>query len=216
MIEKREKRKKIFYVPGMISLIFIPLFCFYHFYKVDAFKVEGGINLVLPYKDVFDEYKVATIRKYKVFEYNGGKSEEKTLKEMKFFLRKLQVNKDTLHGIRMHFGSEGTYRAFINSVDILIAENAPTWTIRNNDIYVLGTAIRYKEVELDKKSYRMNCGTAAIIGQEQLSMLEYKRAEEKRDFQMSFFKHKWIILSLGYFGLVFLNNLTLVKFNKNR
>src|SRR3954465_13311964 len=117
MIEKREKRKKIFYVPGMISLILIPLFCFYHFYKVNAFEVQRGINLSIPVGNEFEEYKVASLRKYKLFNFDGSNLEKKKLNEMKLYLRKLRIEKDTVNGIKMHFGSKSYYQTFITTLD---------------------------------------------------------------------------------------------------
>ena len=55
MIKKREKRRRIFYVPGMISLIFIPLFCFYHFYTTDAFKVEKSMIVYFPLDSIVEK-----------------------------------------------------------------------------------------------------------------------------------------------------------------
>jgi hypothetical protein len=216
MIEKRKKGKKIFYVPGMISLVFIPLFCFYHFYKVDAFKVYHGIELSIPVGNEFEEYKVLSLRKYKVFAFDGGDSEKKKLQEMKLYLRKLRIEKDTVNGIKMHFGSKSYYQTFITTIDILVEEDAPTWITNKNDIYILGSSNTYKKVKDTIQYHTMNCDTGALMAQERMRMQEYNRKEEERNFQISFFKQKWLLLSLGYFGLVLLNIFTLVKFNKTR
>lgn len=215
-MNERLKRKKIFYVPGMISLIFIPLVCFYHFYKTDAFKVYYGIELSVPVGNEFEEYKVLSLRKYKVFNFDGSHSEKKKLNEMKLYLRKLRIEKDTVNGIKIHFGSKSYYQTFITSLDILVEENAPTWITNENDIYVLGSSNTYKKVKDTVEHHTMNCNTGAIMAEERLRMIEYKREEEKRNFQLSFFEEKGKLLFLGYFGLVLLNIFTLVKFNKNK
>lgn len=215
-MKERLKRKKIFYVPGMISLVFIPLFCFYHFYKVNAFQVYRGINLSVPVGNEFEEYKVATLRKYKVFNFDGSYLEKKKLSEMKLYLRKLRIEKDTVNGIKMHFGSKSYYQTFITTLDILVEEDAPTWAINDNDIYVLGSSNTYKEVKDTIHYQRMNCNTSALMEERRLWELKNKRKEEEKAFQISFFQNKWGILSLGYLGLVFLNIFALVKFNKNK
>ncbi|SNR65058.1 hypothetical protein [Flavobacterium sp. ov086] len=217
MIEKREKRKKIFYVPGMISLVFIPLFCFYHFYKVDAFKVYSGIELGLPYEDVFEKYKFSTLREYKVFEFNGSELDgTKDLNQMKLYLRMLRTNKDTINGVKIHFGSQTYYETFIRTIDIIAEEEAPTWIINNNDIYILGSSNTFKKVKDTIEYHTMDCGTGELMAKQRRWELENKREEEEKAFQISFFQNKWKILSLGYLGLVFLNIFALVKFNKSR
>jgi hypothetical protein len=215
-MNKPLKRKKIFYVPGMISLVFIPLFCFYHFYRVDAFKVYHSIELVIPVGNEFEEYKIPSLRRYRVFNFNGSHSEKKKLREMKLYLRKLRIEKDTVNGIKIHFGSKSPYQTFITSLDILVEEKAPTWITNKNDIYVLGSSNTYKKVKDTIGHHTMNCGTGALMREEGLRMQEYKREEEIRNFQISYVKQKWKLLSIGYFGLVFLNIFALVKFNKNK
>jgi hypothetical protein len=216
MIEKREKRKRIFYVPGMISLVFIPLFCFCHFYKTNAFKVYGGLELGLPYEDLFHEYKFPTLRKYKIFDFNGEMSEKNKLEEMTFYLRDLKVKKDTINGIQIHFGPKANYQTFISSIEILTLEDAPTWIINDNDIFVIGCSNTPKKRKKSAVTYIMNCGTGELMRQHAYWEQKAIKEEEDRNFKISFFKEKWKLLFLGYAGLVFLNMFTLVKFNKNQ
>ncbi len=44
-MKKRIKRKRILYVPGMISLALIPLFFLFHFSKNYFFPVNNGLNV---------------------------------------------------------------------------------------------------------------------------------------------------------------------------
>ena len=106
-----KKHKRIFYRPGMISLMLIPLLCLCFFYKNDSFKIYGGLNVdLVPDKENFDKYKFPTLRKYRVFNFNGSESTEKQkLNELKFFLRKLVLEKDTIIGIRAHFGTKTNF-----------------------------------------------------------------------------------------------------------
>ncbi|KAF2513708.1 hypothetical protein EYY60_05635 [Flavobacterium zhairuonense] len=216
MIEKREKRKKIFYVPGMISLVFIPLFCLYHFYKVDAFKVYNSIELSMPYENNFEKYKFSTLRKYKEFSFARNHSEKKKLNEMRLYLRKLRVEKDTVNGIKIHFGLKSNYQTFISTLDILAEEEAPTWVINKNDIYVLGSSNVYKKVKDAIEHHTMNCGTGEVMRRQAYWAEKQAKEEEMHSFQTSFLKQKWKSLSLGYLGLVFLNIFILVKFNKTK
>lgn len=216
MIEKRGKRKRIFYVPGMISLVLIPLFCFYHFYKVNAFKVYSSLEFSVPNKEDFEKYKVRDLRRYKIFDFNGEMSEKNKLEEMTFYLRDLKVKKDTINGIQIHFGPKANYQTFISSIEILTVEKAPTWIINDNDIFVIGSSNTPKKRKSSAVTNTMNCGTIEVMRQQAYWEQKAKKEEEERNFNVSFFKEKLKLLFPGYVGLVFLNIFTLVKFNKNQ
>ena len=214
MINKR--RKKIFYVPGMISLIFIPLLCLVYFYRTDSFTVYGSLDYVLLNEKSFFEYKVSSLRRYKKFDLNGSKSkEQKNLNELQLFLRNLVKEKDTINGAKVHFGSKTSYDVLVSVIDILNVEKVPTWGPYKDDIYILGSLNKPKIDKNKITKTRMNCGTSELMIQENLRKQENLRVEEKFQFQILFFKRQRILF-LGYFGIVLINIFALVKFNKNK
>ena len=214
MINKR--RKKIFYVPGMISLIFIPLLCLVYFYRTDSFTVYGSLDYVLLDEKSFFEYKVSSLRRYKKFDLNGSKSkEQKNLNELQLFLRNLVKEKDTINGAKVHFGSKTSYDVLVSVIDILNVEKVPTWGPYKDDIYILGSLNKPKIDKSKITKTRMNCGTSELMIQENLRKQENLRVEEKFQFQILFFKRQRILF-LGYFGIVLINIFALVKFNKNK
>lgn len=211
MIEKREKRRKIFYVPGMISLVLIPLFCFYHFYKVDAFKVYGSLDFSVPNKGDFEKYKVADLRKYKVFDFNEKKSKElRKLNELKFFARDLVKRYDSVNGAVIHFGSKTDYDTFVGVINIMTEEKMPVWALFSDTMY----AFAHVKPKI-KRDNRFFCGTLKYSKENTLRIQEKNRKKELQIFQIHFLKQQWIIF-LGYLGLVFLNIFILVKFNKTK
>ena len=221
MIEKREKRKKIFYVPGLISLVFIPLFCLVYFYNINAFKVYGSLDISLVSdKEEFEKYKIKDLRKYKDFIFNGEKTQELKLQELKlqelklqelkFFVRDLVRKYDTINGAKIHFGLKTDYNTFVNVIDILTTEKVPTWAPFKDDMYVLASG-KPKQ----KEDHRFFCGTGAYSEKNTLRIEEENRKKELFIFQVSFLRQQWIIF-LGYLGILFLNIFTLVKFNKNK
>ena len=210
------KHKRIFYRPGMISLVFIPLLCLYFFHKNDSFKVYGGLNVgLVPDKENFEKYKIPSLRKYQVFNFDGSElTEKQKLNELKFFLRKLVVEKDTIIGVRTHFGSKTHFGVFVSVLDILNTEKVPTFAPYKNDIYILASSNKPK-TNKNATEHRMNCGTSALMEEEHLRMEEYRKEVKEKEFQKSFFKQQWILL-IGYFGIVFLNIFVLLKFNKRK
>lgn len=210
MIEKREKRKKIFYVPGMISLILIPVFCFYHFYKVDAFKVESCIDISFPdsiQKKGFLQIK----RNYQVFNLNSGEDLEKEkLNDLQLALRKIKRKNDTINGIQVHLGNKMQYEVYIRVLDIIGIEQMPMFIQNDNNFFVLMMPKPKFKNDL-KEIVPYKCGyweanKDFFLERERKRLLEYN---------LSLYKKNWILL-LGYLGIVLLNFFALVKFNKNK
>ena len=211
MIRKRENRRRIYYVPGMISLIVIPLLCFYHFYKVDAFAMYGTLDLMIPNKDEFEKYKIADLRKYQVFEFNDVKVKElERIKELRFFVRDIVKKYDTINGAKIHFGPKTDYDTFVNVITIMTEEEVPTWALFSDNMY----AVAHAKPKV-KKDHRFFCGTPKYSKENTIRMGEENRKKELNVFLFSFLKQQWIVF-LGYLGIVFLNIFALVKFNKNR
>ncbi|MCP2029463.1 hypothetical protein L1276_004650 [Flavobacterium sp. HSC-32F16] len=216
MIEKREKRKKIFYVPGMISLVLIPLVCIVYFYKTNAFKVYGAINLALPNKGDFEKYEVENLREYKVYKFSGNEfDDKKKLNEMRFYLRKLSNEKDTINGIKLQYNAKTNYDIFIKTLDVLAIENPPTWGMFGNNIYIIANSNSPKKVKKNSSvTHTMNCGTMEVMKQQAYWEQKNRKEEETRVFQVSFFAQKWKLIFCAYAGLIFLNIFALVKLNK--
>lgn len=211
MINKREKRKRIFYVPGIISLVFIPLLCLYYFYKVDAFKVYSYLEFFVPNKEEIEKYKVEDLRKYSVFKFEDTKlKEEQKLKELSFFVHDLVRKYDTINGAKIHFGSKTDYDTFVSVVSIMSEENVPTWVLSEDNIYVVASP-----KPRPNRDRGFICGTGKYSEINTLRMADENRKKELRVFQISFLKQQWIIF-LGYLGLVLLNIFALVKFNKTK
>lgn len=227
MIEKREKRKKIFYVPGMISLVFIPLFCLIYFCFSIFFKINAGIDFALVDDQNFLENKVYSRRQYKIFNFNETEFQnEIKLEKMKFYLRDLIKNRDTVNGVIAHFGSQTKYKTFINVLDVLGIEKAPIYVLYKDDFYIWGCKNKPPKNKKNTDEHMKTC----IVVEENLSEekkhffpsiydldfeLGKKKKEEDRERLLAMYEKCWIIF-LGYLGLVLLNIFALVKFNKSR
>lgn len=203
------KRKRIFYRPGMISLVCIPLLCLYFLYKNDSFKVYGALKYYL--RDdgkCGSQYPVS--RKYKVFSFDNTEELEKyKLEKLQFSLRELKKESDISNGIKIHFGEKTNYAIFIKVIDLLYIEDMPTWQPDKDNIYV---SIGDKGI---KKMQYFICGTSEASTINSLKYQELEKEKSNLIFMNSFFKQQWIIF-LGYFGIVFLNIFALIKFNKRK
>lgn len=210
MIEKREKRKKIFYVPGMISLILIPVFCFYHFYKVDAFKVESCVDV--SFSDAVQKKSFLQIkRNYQVFNLNSSEDFEKEkLNDLQLALRKINRKNDTINGIQIHLGDKMQYEVYIRVLDILAIEQMPLFIQNSNDFFVLMMP-KPKFKNVFKEIIPFKCG----YWEANKDFFLERERKRQLEYNLSLYKKNWILLS-AYLGLVLLNIFALVKFNKSR
>ncbi|OMQ10030.1 hypothetical protein [[Flexibacter] sp. ATCC 35103] len=211
MINEREKRKRIFYVPGMISLVFIPLFCFYHFYKVDAFKDIRTIDVHFPEDSITKEYLLSKKRNYQFFNFNNSENlENKNLKNLQITLRKLNRVNDTINGVQIHLGNKMTYDVYIKILDVFMIEGISTYLKYNDDFFVLMLP-KPKVNKNSPKIVPINCGYWEANKDYFLKM---EREQQLKDLLSLYKKYK--ILFMGYIAIVFLNIFALVKFNKTR
>ncbi len=212
MIEKRKKRKKIFYVPGMISLVFIPLFCLYHFHKVDAFKVEGMMSFYIPTDSVMIENFLALKRNYRIVCFNNSLDlERKKINELELALRKLRKENDTVNGIKIHLGKKLKYEMYVRILEILQVEDMPYYLQDKDDFLVM--MMPKPKLKNKPELPIFVCGYEPLYRSEE----ELLKEERKRqiEYLITFFKKNWILFT-GYLGLVGVNILTLVKFNKSQ
>lgn len=210
-MNERLKRKKIFYVPGMISLVFIPLFCLYHFYKVDVFKVEGCMSIYFPEDSLSIKKFLSVKRKYKVYSFNNSEIvESKNLNNLHSALRKLNRENDTINGVQIHLGRKMKYEIYIKILDILAIEKMPFYLQVKDDFFVLMMPKPRQNKSLKPLKFFI-CG----YGDANKDIWLEEAKERERKYVLSLYRKNWILF-LGYFGLVLLNILVLVKFNKNK
>ncbi|MEG1023744.1 MAG: hypothetical protein RSD71_10550 [Flavobacterium sp.] len=210
MIRKRENRRKIYYVPGMISLIVIPLLCFYHFYKVDAFKEERCMDIYICNDSIGTKNIMSYKRNYKVFNFNNSLDlERKKLNRLRFDLKELNRTNDTINGIQVCFGTKMKYEVYIEILDIFFAEKETLFMQYKNNFFVL--RIPKPKNQISVKIVPITCG---YFEANKDYILEQER-KRKYEYYLSLYKQNWIVL-LGYLGIVFLNIFAVVKFNKNR
>lgn len=208
MIEKREKRKKIFYVPGMISLVFIPLIFLVYFSNY-FFPITNGLEINFKNQESFITNKIKGLREYKVFTFNQSMDCNKnSLNKLRFSLRKMKNSFDTVNGIRVHLGEKLSYEVFVEIIDMLYTENISTWMLYNNDIWVF-ILPPFKNEVLIKEKITKYCGCVYVEEWE-----KEKKEEEDRGVIDSY-KKNWIVFP-AYLGIVLINIFSLVKFNKNQ
>ena len=210
----------------MISLLLLPVLCLWHFYSQKSFEIERAMDLGLPNKvtdaQLVKDYPLLTKRNYKEFIFNGSlDSDKEDLTEFQDSLRHFNTIKDTINGIKLHFGKRMNYEVFIRVLDILTNENTPTYMPYKNELIIINGAPSDIEKERKKREARygkpsvMSCGNPAIEARQRAFEEEQQRLIDNENFEKSFFKKHWYLF-LAYFGILLLNIFILIKFNKNR
>ena len=126
----RTKHRKLFYVPGMISLVLIPVLCLYHINSKDYLKQYVSIDILLSdsfmVPDTSDFHKLIPIhpkRNIEKYYFDGNeKSDTNKLKLLQNRISKFVAEKDSLNSIKIFFGKKMSYETYINILDIVFIE----------------------------------------------------------------------------------------------
>lgn len=220
------KHRKLFYVPGMISLVVLPFLYLGYFYNHDVFKVENGMALGLPDKkssqEIEEDYPFLLQRTYKEYTLNGSiESNKEQLADFHKELQRFNKVKDTVSGIKVHFTSQANYEVFIRILDLLAIEDTPTYMLKGDEFIIVNGApsdIAQQQKKNEEKfgpPIQMNCGTQAAM-ERQRKWEEEEQRLETAEKERTEFSHRHWYLYMAYGGLILLNVYVLIKFNKNR
>jgi hypothetical protein len=176
-----KKHRKIFYVPGMISLVVLPILFLWFLYFSNSFKEYSCIELGLAdkksYYEILNEFDFPNLRNYKIFVFNNTLEKEKN--NLINFQKSLKIQnkfKDTINGIKLQFGKKMTYEVYIRILDILQSEKTPTYIEYQNYLWILnGNQRKEKANQREKEHIIVNCGTSFYTHLETLKI----EAEEK-------------------------------------
>jgi hypothetical protein len=143
-----EVRKKIYYVPGMISLIVLPILCYY--YLGPKIIDERCIELVVagryiphhnedsPRFDTSFLSQSGSKRNYFNIILNGNTSEQNN--KLKLFHQKIKElikQNDTINGVHLLFVDSVKYAVFVQALDICLSEYKSRVAVYENNLWVL-------------------------------------------------------------------------------
>jgi hypothetical protein len=155
-----KKTKKIYYIPGLISLIGLPVLCciyFFQNYKQDrvltvTFASKYDQKKTEAYPHVFDTTFLSqppSRRKYIDITLNGNKFDDEA--KINFFrvrAREIVRNRDTDNGAHLIFGDGSKYGSFVKILNYFRIDSIPNYAPFENHLWVLytqGSEIRYRE-----------------------------------------------------------------------
>ena len=153
-----KKKKRIYYVPGLISLIGLPILCC--IYLHNNFRQERV--LVVTFAEKYDknrekhttydttilsepEYK----REYIHIELNGNRIYDQTrINIFRESTLKIMRNKDSTNGVHLIFGDGSKYGSFIQVLNNFRIDSIPNYMCSENHVwmlYIKGSEIKYRD-----------------------------------------------------------------------
>jgi len=141
----KPKRKKKYYIPGIISLLLLPWTFIYFAQR----KIRQSTTWAIPiywadtailkkFEFGFEKYagQFPPKRNYTVISYSGNSLEDKIrLSYAQIRIREILKGEDTLNGIHFIFGESANYGTFVETVDILRLEGAKTYMPMENNLW---------------------------------------------------------------------------------
>lgn len=169
-MQKKNWNKKPRYIPGIISLIFLPFIFiisaknYYRTHNINALII-GWADLAFMERnpEFFERYRghYPPKRDYTTIELNGdSQTDEIKLQFAQITIRELLATHDTLKGVHFLFGNKSNYGSFIKAIDICRFEKAKTYMPLENNVWFYNLPV--VPVDTTQKIPALSCGSGYI------------------------------------------------------
>jgi hypothetical protein len=194
-----KQRRKIYYVSGMISLLFLPMaLCLYvnkqkGLEKLYALKVFWGFGYFDDQNTKEEFYKAQSARKFIDVKIDNNRAQNSIkLSFARIEIRDLMNSRDTLHGVHFHLENNSPYQALVEIINILEAEKVTTYVAEGDNIWIFNYPTKPVENDYLGKPLEVkmlfSCGTSAF---------EARVFEESNDTEWSFIKQNRLFLIIA-------------------
>lgn len=139
------KRNKIIYIPGLISLIFLPILCFNKL-QLEEDRLKQHCIQVIWYRDKVtmanDFYLGTTIPDTSKLNFNNftltgnNINDIKILSEFKKNLTSASLNNNFNRGIRIIFEKKCKYNSVIKAIDLCNQNKIPSFLLVSNELLI--------------------------------------------------------------------------------
>lgn len=144
----RKHNRKIYYSTGLISIILLPILCILYLKNNDAITHYGVISFQTwdgkenPSNGNKGITQFLNSRKFTTVMVTGDNDADKAkLDRVQKSIRGLVLSKDTINGIKFHFGQKSEYWTYVRVLDILAIEKAKVYIPYKNVIWVVNPRI---------------------------------------------------------------------------
>ncbi|PTX22781.1 hypothetical protein C8N40_101609 [Pontibacter mucosus] len=132
----RGKYKKLYYVPGLISLVLLPLLLVY-FGRKEIQKLDLRVIEINFWNPSFSSHWHFPERNYEQVILTGNVIKDNVaLENAKLFIKKLYASEDTLNGIQFTFQDSASYGSFVGLINYFKKEDIRSVLPYGNNLWV--------------------------------------------------------------------------------
>lgn len=164
-----KRSRHIFYTPGLISLLILPIICIAYLNKEKKPKEVHVIEINWWHSDWNEHldltqypFEIYPPREYFQINLLTKNSEKKT--QLEFFqleIRRLLAKKDTINGVHIRLNDSSTYGDLISILNIFLKEKARTYVIKENDVWFFNFYPR--TLNKSERPFRMDCCRPELV-----------------------------------------------------
>ncbi|MFD2248557.1 hypothetical protein [Pontibacter ruber] len=175
---RRGKYRKLYYVPGLTSLILVPLMLVY-FGKDELRNLDTRLIEVNAWHPDLEEHFPFPVRNYKEIILTGNSGQDvPAIKNTQAFIRQMYQETDTVNGIRFIFQDSASYGSFVSLLNFFKQDSIRYFAIYDNSIWVLK-----KPEPKEDTPYLFVCGTPDVY--HSYDPYDYMTLSEKIEYHLS-------------------------------
>ena len=169
-MQRKNWNKRPRYIPGIISLIFLPFIFIifvknhYRTHNINAVGIAwADLAFMESNPDFFESYRgnYPPKRDYTIIDLTGDNQTDKIkLQFAQIRIRELLATYDTLKGVHFLFGDRSNYGSFIKAIDICRVERAKTYMPYKNNVWFYN--LPAITVDTRQKIAAISCGTSYV------------------------------------------------------
>ena len=156
----RKHRRKIYYSPGLISILLLPIFCIFYLKSINAFTNYGSLDLYVWDGKMFKKEtdKFIKSKNFETVNLTGNnKSDSEKLKYAQSQIHEIIKYADSINGIKFHFEKKAEYWSFVKAIEILNIEKAKVFIPYKNDIWFANPKTPKKAIKNFVCGTKYNC-----------------------------------------------------------
>ena len=144
----RKHKSKIYYSAGFISIILLPILCVLNSKNNEAFtnccsmdiQIWDGKEDDLGNKGLT---KFLNSKKYTTVNLNGDNCADlKKIDKAAIEIKEITLSKDSIRGVKFHFGPNSDYATFIRVLDVLAIQKPGFYVPYKDDIFVANPKLK--------------------------------------------------------------------------
>lgn len=196
MVRQTDRHKKrLYYLPGLISLVLLPTLCIWNLDKQKAFDVPRVMEITWWNKIEELPFLVHPDIEFIDINITGDDKQDKIKLDLaQLDVRQIVATKDTTKGVHFHFDDHAKYWTLIRALDICGTEHAKTYVPNDNDVWVYNYDFEKSLGILCKQPPRIEGGNCIplLINEKELNKQIEIEKQEKINYLINTARTFWL------------------------